>query len=195
MRTLIFGGSFDPVHTGHLFVADEALHALQYDRVLFVPAHQSPLKGHAPWGAAHHRVAMLKLATTGRREFQVSTVELDRQGQSYTIDTIRTLQEDGWLEGRPGLLIGDDQIADFDKWKAFRQLRDLVDLVVVGRELPRVDDSVLGAYRRVDNALIPISSSEIRRRISAGEPVRYLLHDKVYEYIVRHAVYNAAHRD
>lgn len=139
--------------------------------------------------AAHHRVAMLKLATTGRPEFHVSTIELDRAGPSYTIDTVRALHADGWIDGRPGLLIGDDQIAGFHSWKAARQLRELVDVVVVGRNAPDADDSVLGSYRQIDNTVLPISSTEIRNRLRSGRPVRYLLHERVYEYILRYAVY------
>lgn len=188
MRTALFGGSFDPVHIGHLFIAEEVRLTLNFDRVLFIPARQSPLKKKLPGADRDQRVEMLRLAINGRSDFAISEVELHRQGPSYTIDTIRELQRSGVIGEHPGLVIGDDLTTNFSEWKEYEELRRIVRLVVARREGLIKGDS-LGEYEVVDNAVIPVSSSQIRERVRQGRAFRYLVPDPVFHYIEAHGIY------
>lgn len=187
-RTAFFGGSFDPVHIGHLFIAEEVRLLGSFDRILFVPARQSPLKSNRPGASREQRLEMLGAALDGRDDFAISTVELGRQGPSYTIDTIRELQRSGELEEHPGLIIGDDITASFSEWKEHQELREMVRLIVARREGAIRDDS-LGNYEVVDNAVIPVSSSQIRERVRDGKAYRYLVPEPVYRIIEANGIY------
>ncbi len=187
-KTALFGGSFDPVHIGHLFIAEEVRLVGGFDRVLFVPARQSPLKSRSPGASREERLEMLRLALNGRRDFDISTIEFDREGPSYTIDTIRELQSQGEIEEHPGLIIGDDITASFSEWKEHEELQAMVRLVVARREGEIIEES-LGRYEVVDNAVIPVSSSQIRERVREGRAYRYLVPDPVYRFIEAHGIY------
>ncbi|MFW6250101.1 MAG: nicotinate-nucleotide adenylyltransferase [Alkalispirochaetaceae bacterium] len=188
MRTALFGGSFDPVHIGHLFIAEEVRLTLRFDRVLFIPARHSPLKENLPGATKEQRLEMLKLAINGREEFAVSEVELRRMGPSYTIDTIRELQVAGEIGAHPGLIIGDDLTESFSQWKEYEELRRVVRLIVAKREGVIQGDS-LGEYEVVDNAVIPVSSSQIRERARRGRAFRYLVPEPVYQFIEANGIY------
>lgn len=188
MRTALFGGSFDPVHIGHLFIAEEVRLTLKFDRVLFVPARQSPLKRKLPGATNEQRLEMLRLAIEGREDFAIAEVELGRRGPSYTIDTIRELQDAGDIGEHPGLIIGDDLTSTFAQWKEYEELRRVVRIIVAKREGLIADDS-LGEYEVVDNAVIPVSSSQIRERARRGRAFRYLVPEPVYQFIETNGIY------
>lgn len=188
MRTAIFGGSFDPVHIGHLFIAEEVRVGLAFDKVIFIPARRSPLKKNIPGATNEQRLEMLKLALNGREDFSISDVELFRQGPSYTIDTIRELQAQGRVGEHPGLVIGDDLTGSFSAWKEYEELRRIVRLVVARREGVIEEDS-LGEYQVVENAMIPVSSSQIRERVRHGRAFRYLVPEPVYQCIEANGIY------
>jgi nicotinate-nucleotide adenylyltransferase len=188
MKAAILGGTFNPVHYGHLFLAEEVRARLGYDAMIFVPASLPVHKDPSPVIPAHHRLAMLRLAIQGNERFLIDTDELERGGPSYSIDTVTGLIPRHGIEGRPGFVIGDDLVAGFPEWKRPGELAAIVDLIVARRTLAgpvRLDYP----HRTVMNTILPISSSEIRRRISEGDAVRYLLPDAVLAYIRGNTLY------
>ena len=188
MRLALLGGSFNPVHLGHLGIAAQVREALGYQRVVFVPASTPVHKSFEGDAGAEHRLAMLRLAIRGRRGFGVDDCELRRGGKSYTIDTVREYLRGGRVEGKLGLIVGDDLIEEFHTWKDARTLAELVDLVVVRRQSTGPLRSPFPC-RVLDNALSPISSSDIRRRLRAGQSIRGLVPQSVRRYIERHGLF------
>jgi nicotinate-nucleotide adenylyltransferase len=188
MKAVILGGTFNPVHYGHLFLAEEVRILCGYDAVIFEPAHQPVHKDPAPVAPGRHRLAMLRLAAADNPAFIVDTTELDRGGPSYSIETVPVLASRYGIEGRPGFIIGDDLAAGFSSWRRPAELAGLVDLIVARRTLagPVPLDY---PHRTVMNAILPVSSSEIRRRIAEGGAARYLLPDAVLAYIRGNALY------
>ena len=179
----LFGGSFDPVHHGHLILARDAMESLGLDKVVFIPAGVSPHKLEQPPARADLRVAMLEAAVAGVERFEVDRSEVEREGPSYTIETVRRL-----ISRDPGTefhyFIGDDNIAALDTWHEIDELRRLVRFVVLSRHGIDAGAGVPVITRRVH-----ISSSDIRNRVAAGLPVRYLLPDNVCDIIQRHGLY------
>lgn len=191
MRIAIFGGTFDPVHLGHLQMADEVRSALSYDRILFVPTHHAPHKERSPEVDGDARLRMLEIAIAGRPEFEIEKYEVEKAGVSYTVDTIRHVIATREVSGRPGLIVGWDLLEGFESWRGAEELVQLVDLIVVRR--PGYKPAELSQpHFDVENALLDLSASEIRARLSEGKPVRYLLHPDVYEYIQDHGLYQDA---
>ena len=187
-RVGIFGGSFDPVHLGHLILAEAALEELDLDRIIFIPAGVSPFKQDRPPGASpEQRLAMLRLATAGEPRFSVDDRELHRLGPSYAIDTVRSLMGD-----YPGVrflfLIGADNLSDLPRWHEADELMRLVDFAVFDREdsgASLVGESGLPVVRR----RIDISSTEIRQRVTVGLSIRFMVPEQVYDYIMTQAPY------
>ena len=182
MKAVVLGGTFNPVHFGHLFVAEEARATLGYEAAIFVPANQPVHKNPAPVLDPAHRLAMLRLAVSGNPRFIVDTGEIERGGPSYSIETVSSLIPRHHIEGRPGFLIGDDLVAGFPTWKNVDELVKIVDLIVARRTLDG-PARLMYRHRVVTNTVLPISSSEIRSRIHEGKAVRYLLPDAVLDYI------------
>lgn len=188
MRTVgLFGGSFDPIHHGHLIVGRVAAEALGLDELRFVPARAQPFKagGHAAPAAA--RAEMLALAVAGDSHFRVEGVELDRPGPSYSVDTLETLR------GRePGtaftLLLGADAAQELSAWHRATDLPALARLVVFARPGTAIPVSpLLGGT--VEVPALAISATEIRRRVREGRSIRYWVPDAVAEYVARHRLY------
>jgi nicotinate-nucleotide adenylyltransferase len=191
MRIGIMGGSFDPVHLGHLGVARAVAQALGLDRVLLVPAAQAPLRSEPVCASAAHRLAMLEIATAGARELAVSDVELQRGGVSYTVDTLRSLRTD-----RPGdewvWIVGEDQLARLPQWAEREALVQLTEFAVYGRPgCERAPPPVIPGLRvrRIEGPEWPISSTAIRARLRRGESLGGLVPDKVIEYIRENGLY------
>jgi nicotinate-nucleotide adenylyltransferase len=187
MRALVLGGTFNPVHFGHLFVAEEVRTTLGYDAVIFVPANQ-PVHKDRPAISPVHRVAMLRIAVADCAEFIVDDTEIQRGGPSYSIDTIAELVPRHGITGRPGFVIGDDLAAGFPTWKNVEELVRIVDLIVARRTLAG-PVQLAHPHRTVMNTILPISSSEIRRRIGEGRSARFLLPDRVLAYIKDNKLY------
>lgn len=192
----ILGGTFDPIHHGHLAIAEEAREALGLERVLFVPAALPPHKPGKPVTDAVHRLAMVRLAVADNPAFEVDAVEVERGGASYTVDTLEALRGGGIAD--PWLILSTEALAGLVTWREPARILDLARLAVV----PRGGHDPLGprwlAARfpgREDRAtflagpLLPISGSVVRRRAAAGRSVRYLVPDAVARYIVDHALY------
>lgn len=183
----LFGGSFDPIHHGHLIVARIVAEELGLEQVRFLPAREQPLKraGHA--APAKHRAAMVELATADEPGFALEGIELARPGPSYTVDTLRALRErEPGLE--PVLLLGMDAAADLPRWKEAEAVLQLARVAVFTRSgSPRVE--VPGAWRVVEVPELAISATEIRRRVAAGRSIRYWVPDAVAAYVERERLY------
>lgn len=194
MRLGVFGGTFDPVHVGHLAIAHAALESVPLDRVLFVLARRAPLKEHEPVAGEADRLAMLELAVAGEPRFSVSRVELDREGPSYTVDTLEALAgSDGRPSGRPDelfLILGSDAMAALPRWKDPDRIAKLATLVVAER--PGAPERVGGApVVRFDAPRLDISSRELRARAARGRSLRYLVPDPVWKHIEARGLYRA----
>ena len=180
----IFGGTFDPVHVGHLAIALAALESAPLDRVIFVPARRSPLKERDPVASAEDRVAMLNAAIAHEPRFDLSPVETLRHRTSYTVETLEALRDQGELF----LILGSDALAELGRWREPERIRKLATLLVALRPgAPEVDPS-FGA-RTFDAPRLDISSRELRARAARGRSLRYLVPDGVCDYIERRGLY------
>ncbi len=188
MRTAVFGGTFDPVHIGHLMMADEVLHRLSYEQIRFVPARIAPHKADDPGAGPEDRLAMLRIVSADREEFVVDPYEIDRDEVSFTIHTLRYLLSRGEIDGRPGLIIGQDLVDGFDRWREADEIERLADLILVRR--PGSDDvRFQRRHALVENVMLPVSATGIRERVQNGLPYRYLVTEGVYDYIRRKGLY------
>jgi nicotinate-nucleotide adenylyltransferase len=183
----LFGGSFDPVHHGHLIVGQVAAETLGLDTLRFVPALEQPFKRGRHAAPAEARAAMLDLAVAGYRGFEVERAELERPAPSYTVDTLRALRD-----REPGieltLLLGADAAVDLRAWREATEVARLAEVVVFAR--PGSDVPASPLIRRVIRVpCIDISATEIRRRVRDRQSVRYWVPDAVAEYITRHQLY------
>jgi nicotinate-nucleotide adenylyltransferase len=186
MRIGILGGSFDPIHHGHLILARAAKEELGLDRIVFVPANKSPHKAETKPATAEDRLKMVQLAIQGEEGFEASDIELKRPAPSYTIDTLRELTK-LHPEVELVLLIGADNAAKFDTWREPQEIRRLAEIAV----LDRAGSSAEQGWPVV-RRLIDISSTDIRARVAGGRSIRYLTPDSVCDYITAHGLYRHA---
>ncbi len=182
MNIGVFGGTFDPVHNGHLAIALAALESIPLDRVVFVPARRSPLKDDVPGASEGDRLAMLELATRDEARFSVSRIELDRPAPSYTVETLEALAG----EGRLFLILGADAARDLPRWRDPQRVRTLATLVVARRPGSEHDDR---AAIVLDTPLMDLSARELRARAARGRSLRYLVPETVRRYIEEHHPY------
>ena len=196
-RLGILGGTFDPIHHGHLVAAQEARYQLGLDLVLLVPAGNPPHKPSRPISAAVHRLKMVELAIAGTPHFALSRVDLDRPGPCYTVDTLALLREE-WGSGPTLFFIeGADSLAEITTWYRPRRLIQLSDLAVVRRpgvdlDLDRLEAELPGLGQRLHWVQMPqleISSSDLRARVRDGRPISYLLPESVEAYISEQGLY------
>lgn len=190
MRTAIFGGSFNPLHLGHLCIAEELLHALPCERVLFLPANIPPHKALDDPGP-RLRLEMLRLSLAADPRFAVDACEIERAGISYTIDSIRHLVASGSVEPKPFLVIGDDLVEGFGSWKDSASILEESRIVVVHRSSSERLAPPF-PHRYVDNAVFPVSSSLVRSRIASGGAWRFLVPAEVRKVIEEHGLYGLA---
>jgi nicotinate-nucleotide adenylyltransferase len=197
------GGTFDPIHVAHLAVAEEAAEALGLERVVFVPAGSPPHKPGIAITASDHRLAMVRLAVAGNARFTVDPLELQRDGPSYTVDTLATLRSAGtddlWL------ILSAEAFAGFRTWHEPGRILELARLVVAPRDgYPDAGVEALGGLggpavadrvRFLDRPRLRLSASELRGRAAAGRSLRYLVPDAVAAYIGDHALYATQRRD
>jgi nicotinate-nucleotide adenylyltransferase len=186
--TGILGGSFDPVHHGHLIAADRAAEALGLDTVLFVPCNVQPLKPQGAVARVKDRCAMVRLAIQGHARFALETCEVERPPPSYTVDTLRLLRQ-RWPDERLVLIVGADAAAGLARWRAPDEVARLAEIAALTR--PGAPD-VSSAFVRhlVATPAIEISANDIRARCLTGKSIRYLVPDAVAQYIVRHGLYH-----
>jgi nicotinate-nucleotide adenylyltransferase len=210
MRIALFGGSFNPIHLGHLRAAEEDREAMGLDLIYFVPAASPPHKALIRLAAAEHRLQMVRLATKGNRYFMVSDVEVKRGGSSFTVDTVRYFRATMRAQPELFLIMGGDQFAELDTWKEADELTQLCNIIVHSRPTDEAEAgfpvAILNRFRYVQNdksyvhpsghtlnfvatTFFPISASLIRRKLAAGESIRYLVPNDVADYVERHAIY------
>ncbi len=198
MRIGLVGGTFDPVHLGHLAMAEEARVQLALDRVMFLPAGQPWMKEGQPLSPVEDRVQMLRLAIASNPHFQLCLEEVDRDGPTYTVDTLTKLLEELRPETRLFFIVGQDAMQDFHRWKEPQKVMDLCTLVVVERpgqaavDLAAIAGGNPSAKDRLQVMSMPpmgISSTEVRRRAAAGVSLRYLVPDAVAEHIEERGLY------
>ena len=197
MNIGILGGTFDPIHVGHLVVAEEARVKLGLSEVLFLPAGQPWLKVDRTVTPAIHRVDMVRLAIAGNPYFKLCTLEVKRDGPSYSIDTITALRSQLGAQSF-FFILGNDSLAGFHLWKEPAKLVQMCRLVVVPRlglsltDLNSLETRIPALVHNVtqlDAPIMEVSSSEIRQRVAQGLSIRYLVPDKVGEYIVEQKLY------
>tara|TARA_B100000809_G_C15103240_1_gene517730 strand:+ start:1169 stop:1789 length:621 start_codon:yes stop_codon:yes gene_type:complete len=197
MRLGVFGGTFDPVHTGHLVAAETAMEAADLDSVLFVPAGEPWLKDGEEVGAKRDRMRMVELAIEGNDRFIASDMELQRPGPTYSADTLEELRDQ-----QPGeqlfLIGGMDALADFGRWSRPQRILELATLVGVtrpghgGLDRAQLDGIRPGASGQVivaEGPLIDVSATDLRRRLRRGVSVRYLVPEAVERYIYENGLY------
>ena len=188
MKIGILGGTFNPVHLGHLILAQEVKEKLGLERIIFVPAYRAPHKDMAWLIPARHRLNMLKLAVRGNPAFSVSDMELRRQGVSYTIDTIAALKKK-YCEDDFFFIAGSDLAPELKTWKHYRGLLEMVRFVIARRPGYPAGKKLTSGVMPVKVRAVDISAADIRRRIKEGLPVRYFLPKAVHDYIVAQKLY------
>ncbi len=214
MKLAVLGGSFNPIHIGHLALADEVCASLHYDRVLFIPTYAPPHKEMNAAVSASERLRMVELACAGDSRFMADSCEIDRGGISYTYDTILYLEEKfkAELEGKIGFIMGEDLLSGFHLWNRAEAIAQKCDLILARRpslaenssfanrplgkyaELVQGDfelegDPLFAGALRLANAVLPVSSTDIRTRIAEGRGFRYLVPSSVFSYIIEGNVY------
>jgi len=198
MKIGVLGGTFDPIHKGHLIVAEEARNRLNLDGVLFVPAGEPWLKAGRPISDAEHRVQMVRLAIANKPYFKLSTMEIERPGPSYTVDTIAELRAQLDREDELFFVLGWGNLAELPQWHEPARLIEMCYLVAVPRpdsphpDLEPLEPLIPGLSRKViflDMPEIDISASAIRNRVAHGLPIRHLVPEAVDKYIKEHKLY------
>jgi nicotinate-nucleotide adenylyltransferase len=198
MNIGVLGGTFDPVHRGHIIVAEEVRARLNLAEVLFVPTAQTPLKEDSPISATEHRVQMVRLAIADKPYFKLSNIEINRAGLSYTVDTIAELRDRYSAENALFFILGWDSLAQLPQWKEPSRLVQMCHLVAVPRpgyslpDLNSLEASIPGLSRSLtvlDKPEVDISATEIRERVARGLSIRHLVPEPVGEYIRQHKLY------
>ncbi|MFC1928414.1 nicotinate-nucleotide adenylyltransferase [Chloroflexota bacterium] len=198
MNIGVMGGTFDPIHNGHILVAEETRTRLNLVEVIFVPAGQPWLKEDSPISSAEHRLQMVSLAIAGFPYFKLTTVEIDRAGPSYTIDTIAQLQAQVGAEDELFFILGWDSLAQFPQWRDASRLIKMCHLVAVPRpgyplpSLNSLEASIPGLSQRLvilDKPEVDISATEIRNRVTQGLSIHHLVPEPVDEYIRQNRLY------
>ena len=185
MRLALYGGTFDPIHHGHLLLARDALETLELDRVIFIPAGLSPHKLKTTPSPAEARRAMLAAALDGEPGFILDDSELLRPGPSFAIDTVERIRA-AYPEAALHYLIGADNVPELHTWRRIEDLRTLAEFVVFGRTSER--KQATSGFRLLSRR-IDISSTEIRRRVARGASIRYLVPEPVRSLIAAHHLY------
>jgi nicotinate-nucleotide adenylyltransferase len=198
MRVGVLGGTFDPIHLGHLLIAEEVRLRLDLQQVIFIPAGQPRLRTHEAIADGADRLRMVELATTGNPFFRACAVEVHRSGPTYTVDTLEELHRDQGPDTCLHFIVGEDILGNFHLWKDPDRVLELCRLVVVGRpgadgletedwstKFPRAAARVT----RLATPRIDISGTDIRKRVCRGESLRYLVPESVADYIRERGLY------
>lgn len=201
MKLGVFGGSFNPIHIGHLIAAEEVYWRHGLSKVLFVPAYLPPHKGAGDLAVASHRYKMVKLAIKDNRRFMVSDTEITRREKSYTVETMELLSEQYGPACQLYLIIGADTLQELPSWKEIQRLAGLCRMVVVNRPgagmefsqlIPILGGEKVEEMQRLSVTIpqIGISSTEIRARLREGRQIKYLVPSVVEEYIRKKGLYS-----
>lgn len=199
MKIGVLGGTFDPIHNGHLKIAEAARKKLGLDEVHFMPAAITPLKEGRRISAVKHRVAMVRLALDGKPYFKLSTIELDRPGPSYTVDTIAELRKRLGAENELYFIIGMDSLSQFARWREPARIIGMCRLVAVPRPGYTLPDSkaleaaipgISGSLIVLDSPELDISATEVRERVAKRLSISRLVPKPVAEYIKKNRLYS-----
>ena len=200
-RLGILGGTFDPIHFGHLDAADAARRALKLDQVWFIPSCDPPHRPVDPLASAFHRFALVTLAIQGDDALRASDMELQRTGPSYTADTLRALARDGWTTSQLFFILGSDAFAEIATWREFPAVLDAANFVVIARpgttldaataRTPSLRERLGTSIFLVEAHTRDVSSSTIRTRLAAHQPIDDLVPAAVARHIVGHHLYAA----
>jgi nicotinate-nucleotide adenylyltransferase len=212
-RLGILGGTFDPIHVGHLDAAGAASTALALDDIVLIPAHDQPLRTIEPRATAYHRFALAALAVEDRPDWRVSDTELVRQGRSYTEDTLRALHAAGWRASQLFFILGTDAFAGIASWHGYPRILDLAHFVVIARPGMTIDEATAREPELRSRTCLPphgdediddstriflvhahtrdVSSTMIRERIASGLPIGDLVPPRVARHIGKHHLYGA----
>ena len=194
-RLGVMGGTFDPIHYGHLVAAEEALHQFELDQVVFVPTGDPWMKEHAAVSPAEDRYLMTVIATASDEKFRVSRMEIDREGPTYTVDTLRDLRAELGQTTDLFFVTGADAMLEIFQWKDPAELFELAHLIAAtrpGYDLEAFTANTPHGHSGVTVMQVPalaISSTDIRARVAAGRPIRYLLPEGVTTYIEKAGLY------
>ncbi len=198
VRVGVLGGTFDPVHNGHLIIAEEAMAELGLSKVVFIPAGRPWFKDGENVSDMQRRLDMLRLAVEGNPSFVIDTQELERPGASYTVDTMEQLAAQMGQDVQLFFIIGIDALAELGRWKGPRRLASICHFATMRRpgytelDVAALDREVTGVSDRVhvlDNVQVDISSSDIRKRVEQGLSIRYLTPPAVRSYIEEQGLY------
>ena len=194
----IMGGTFNPIHLGHLVMAEQAYEQFSLDNVMFLPSKKPPHKKYSEIVSENHRTNMILKAIDGNAHFFLSTMELDREGVTYTIDTMKQLKKEN-PQNQYSFIIGADSLFQLQEWNRAEELMGMTEFLVATRDHHTYEE--MGSYvrkleekykARVQFIKIPtieISSSDIRERIKQGKSIKYLVSEQVEEYIKEHNIY------
>lgn len=198
-RIGIMGGTFDPIHYGHLFIAQTALDKLNLNKVLFIPTGKPPHKQEKLITDAYKRIEMLKLAVKSNPKFDISTMEIIKKKTSYTIDTIKELQQYYSKETEFYFIMGSDSLLEIKSWEKYEELLGLITFIVMTRQISNsqlVDDEIelfIKEYNaniiKFEIPILQISSTDIRKRVKEGSSIKYLLPENVEKYIFNNKLY------
>lgn len=195
-RVGILGGTFDPIHHGHLVAAQEVHYRLKLDKVYFIPAGHPPHKPRKMITDPEQRVEMVRLALGQHQEFEISRIDVDRAGPSYTVETLELLKQ-AWPETQLHFIMGMDSLSDFLTWQAPERIIALTRLAVVSRphydaNLQSLENALPHLVESIDWVPMPwleISSSDLQRRVREGAPIHYLVPPVIESYIQEHNLY------
>jgi nicotinate-nucleotide adenylyltransferase len=211
-RLGILGGTFDPIHVGHLDAADAASAALALDEIVLIPAHDQPLRVNEARATVYHRFALAALAVDDRPDWRVSDMELVREGRSYTEETLRALHDSGWRASQLFFILGTDAFAGIASWQGYPRVLDLAHFVVIARPGVTIDEAARAAELRSRTSPPPtrdeniegpsriflvhahtrdVSSTMIRERLASGLPIDDLVPPRVARHIQKHHLYGA----
>ena len=198
LRIGVFGGTFDPVHVGHLIAAERATELLHLDEMLFIPAGEPWFKSDEPVTDAEHRLNMVRLAVESNPRFRACGVEVARAGPSYTVDTLEQLHSSTPDGAEFFLVLGLDALAEIHRWRRPERVFELATVVGVSRPGAEFDPNALdtalpysaGRVIMLDVPLVDVGATELRRRAAEGNSLRYLVPDSVEEYIREHRLYS-----
>ena len=188
MRIGLLGGSFDPPHVGHLLAASDAHEALDLDRLVFIPAAVQPLKVDRTTASAEQRLSMTKMLAESDPRFDVDSIEIDRGGLSYTVDTLTMLRL-RWPSAELFWLVGADIVSSFAQWRQPERIVQLATVVVLQRAGDIAGGTLPAGMRCLATRRIDVSSTEIRQRVKEGKSVRGFVPDAVAEFIAAERLY------